>query len=298
VSDPGVDDLVRGAWDLHVHAAPSLFERWGDVWDLAGACHSAGMAGAVLKSHHGSSVEAATLVTARTRPFTVLGGIVLNEFVGGLNPFAVEASLALGGKVVWLPTIHAAAHAACFGSLGDFPFQASRTGRRPEEGLRVTDPAGRLTPRAHEVLDVMHGRDAVLATGHISADEILRLASAIRERQRDVRLLVTHAFFKVPHLSVDQLRGLQSERTWFEAAYFTVSPRGNATAQQVAGWIRALPDAQWVLSSDSGQPGNPSSPHALGVFGRHLIEGGLDEAVVRGMLATQPPRLLYRDGRA
>lgn len=34
----------------------------------------------------------------------MFGGITLNRQVGGINPYAVESALKLGGKVVWLPT--------------------------------------------------------------------------------------------------------------------------------------------------------------------------------------------------
>jgi hypothetical protein len=56
------------------------------------------MAGFVVKSHHGSSVESATLVDRKVSDLKVLGGLVLNQFVGGLNPLAVEAALAPGGQ--------------------------------------------------------------------------------------------------------------------------------------------------------------------------------------------------------
>ena len=44
------------------------------------------------------------------------GSVVLNHYVGGINPAAVRGALgpSAGGepylKVVWLPTVHAAAH--------------------------------------------------------------------------------------------------------------------------------------------------------------------------------------------
>ena len=187
-------DLLAGAWDLHVHAAPSLFPRWGTVWHLAQACRDAGMAGLVLKSHHGSSVEAASAVSEHAAPLALFGGVVLNEFVGGLNPFAVESCLALGGKVVWLPTIHAAAHGEGFGILGGFPFQRSPVTRRPPSGIRLLDDHGRPPPALCDILDIMNGRPAVLATGHASADEILALAGFVRDQRLRIRLLVNHVF--------------------------------------------------------------------------------------------------------
>ena len=285
-------DLVTGAWDLHVHAAPSLFPRWGTAWNLAQACRDAGMAGLVLKSHHGSSVEAASTVGEHVAPLALLGGVVLNEFVGGLNPFAVESCLALGGKFVWLPTIHAAAHGESFGVLGGFPFQRSTIARRPAAGIRLLDDHGRPPQALCDILEIMNGGPAVLATGHASAAEVLALARFVHDQRLRIRLLVNHVFFTVPALSVDQLRGLRSDEIWFEAASFTVSSHGNATVAEVADRIRSLPDAQWVMVSDSGQRNNPKSPDALAAFAKGLIDVGIDAARVRRMLVDEPRGLV------
>ncbi len=84
--------MIEGAVDVHVHAAPSLFARWGDAWDLAEAVRDAGMAGFVLKSHRTSTVEVAALLSRAFPTLRVHGGIALNRFVGGLGPVAVDAA--------------------------------------------------------------------------------------------------------------------------------------------------------------------------------------------------------------
>ena len=40
----------------------------------------------------------------------VFGGVALNQTVGGLNPYAVELALRMGGRMVWFPTLSSAAH--------------------------------------------------------------------------------------------------------------------------------------------------------------------------------------------
>lgn len=50
------------------------------------------------------------LKSTRTQKFTAFGGLCLNHPVGGLNPDAVETSLKLGAKVIWLPTNTAENH--------------------------------------------------------------------------------------------------------------------------------------------------------------------------------------------
>ena len=37
----------------------------------------------------------------------IVGGIVLNRTVGGMNPYAVENCSKLGGRICWMPTLEA-----------------------------------------------------------------------------------------------------------------------------------------------------------------------------------------------
>ena len=123
---------LDGAMDLHVHCAPSFFPRWGDGLDVARACEQAGMAGVLLKAHEGSTVESAAVLDRLVPTLRVFGGVVLNRYVGGINPAAAEAALRLGGRCVWFPTLDADAHPRAFGSTGAFPVQ--RGGIEPPSG--------------------------------------------------------------------------------------------------------------------------------------------------------------------
>ena len=119
---------LKGFYDLHIHSAPAPFVRIGDSADIARWCAEAGMAGIVIKSHFESTVSKAYHARLAVRDdypdFQVFSGIALNRGVGGVNPGAVELALQQGAKVVWLPTLDAANHAAAFGA-------AARTASRP-----------------------------------------------------------------------------------------------------------------------------------------------------------------------
>src|SRR6185312_17125067 len=69
----------------------------------------AGFAGCVLKGHAEPTAGRAA-AAGDGRSVRVHGAIVLNHAVGGLNPDAVDAALALGARVVWMPTIDAQGH--------------------------------------------------------------------------------------------------------------------------------------------------------------------------------------------
>src|ERR1700729_3355976 len=88
---PRARELLRGAYDTHIHIAP-------DVVELE-------MAGFQLKSHYTSTAERASVVRAAVPGVQVLGAIVLNRAVGGLNPLAVEVAAREGARTVWMPTV-------------------------------------------------------------------------------------------------------------------------------------------------------------------------------------------------
>ena len=56
-------ELVRGAYDMHVHIAPDTVERRIDDVGLARRCRELGLAGFQLKSHYTSTAERASVVT-------------------------------------------------------------------------------------------------------------------------------------------------------------------------------------------------------------------------------------------
>ena len=92
---------VKGAIDVHCHAGmPSCDTRpFTDVY-IAQLAAASEMGGLVLKSHYENTVARAFYVNQTVPDIKVFGGIALNIYVGGLNPVAVEATLAAGGKEV------------------------------------------------------------------------------------------------------------------------------------------------------------------------------------------------------
>ena len=88
---------MQGAYDLHMHAAPSPFHRVLDDYGLLEEAGRAGMAGIMLKSHYESTIARAILANIHCASCTkAYGGLVLNWPVGGLNPYAVENAMKRG----------------------------------------------------------------------------------------------------------------------------------------------------------------------------------------------------------
>src|SRR5665213_1296610 len=100
-------ELLRGAFDTHIHVGPDVVPRIVDDLALAHRFQALGMGGFLLKSHYTSTAERASVVSAAVPGVHVLGAIALNRAVGGMNPLAVEVAAREGARTVWLPTVDA-----------------------------------------------------------------------------------------------------------------------------------------------------------------------------------------------
>lgn len=76
-------ELIRGAFDMHIHSAPSLFPRLMDDFELSAELQSYGIRGGVIKSHAGCTASRATIANKHSGKNTRLyGSLTLNYFVG------------------------------------------------------------------------------------------------------------------------------------------------------------------------------------------------------------------------
>jgi Family of unknown function (DUF6282) len=287
---------LHDAVDLHCHPYPDLFPRLADDIDIAQAARAAGMRALVLKCHHESTVSRAYLVQRMVPGIRVFGGVVLNSYVGGINPAAVEASLRLGGKEVWMPTVDAGYHAQVHGGTGGYDSQQS--GSRQAEGIWVTDADGRLTPTVKEVLALVAEHQAILGTCHLSPAEIVTLVREARDAGVE-KIVVTHPFFKVPNLDLDTVEEVARLGAMPEFGYCTISPAWQyAAPEKIVAAIGRVGASRCLLVSDTGQRHNPLPSEALRVFAQTVFEKGVSEQDVVTMISRNPRDLLDLDNAA
>ena len=122
---------LDGAIDIHVHSSPEVFGRIGDAIEIAKRCEAAGMRAVVFKAHHEGTTTRAYHANRELRSLTALGGLVLNDFVGGINPVAVKAALDQGAKIIWAPTMHSKHHEETFGGRGTGRLDRALSRRQP-----------------------------------------------------------------------------------------------------------------------------------------------------------------------
>jgi hypothetical protein len=282
---------VDGAYDLHVHSSPDLFPRIADDRTMVADAAARGFAGVVMKNHFEGTASRAKLAAGTAGSLKVYGSLVLNRYVGGINPHAVQAALKLGARVVWMPTLDAACHRRAFGFGGGFPAQESGL-ETTSEGLRIVDN-GRLMPEAREVMALCREQGAALATGHVSLEEIAALV-AEAEGQGFRKLILTHPYDRAPGLTLDQVRALARPHVRVEFVFCSITPRWAFTdAATIAHCIRTIGPGRVVISSDGGQVHNPMPADGYGRFVNLLHGEGIGRDDFRIMCRENGDDLLH-----
>lgn len=295
------DRLLEGAVDLHVHPYPSPFPRRMDAVEAAQRAADAGMRAIVVKSHHHDTATDVAALKAHgieTAGIDVFGGIALNTQVGGLNPHAVNMSLAMGGKIVWFPTIASPKHIEHHREHPQLKFPALAVDLIPEEAVDVwTAAGGDLKPEVHQILRMIGEADAVLASGHMPAPSIIAVFEAAKAHGVR-RMIVNHPNFVID-ATRDEVKELAELGALIEHSlcmYDEESSFHNWQIDTLVEWIRWVGPERSSLGSDLGQAGNPFPADSFRKICARLLEAGMTEREVRMLVADNPARLLGVDG--
>src|SRR5207237_94959 len=163
--------LLEGAVDTHVHSAPDLVPRKLDDFLIARQARDSRMAGVVLKNHFFATAFRAALVESQVPGVRMIGAVVLNQSMGGVNPWAVEAAARGGARIVWMPTAHSEHQLRREAAPGGRPHRAGLTLPGHATAVRVFEADQRLSADAEAVLEIARDRQLVVATGHLSPEE-------------------------------------------------------------------------------------------------------------------------------
>lgn len=290
--------LVVGAIDLHVHVAPDVMRRRITDIDLARRHAEEGLGGFVLKSHYVPTAERASVVKASVPDIEIYGAITLNGSVGGINPVAVEIAAREGARFVWMPTVDSANQRSCTAQDPEGarpPMWAQLQEDLADRGImappiEVLGPDGRILPEVQNVLDVISRYDLVLATGHLSRDEILAVVAAASEAGVR-RIVVTHPEFTSQRLSAYDQRLLGEMGAYLERC-FTTPYTGKVEWSEMISNIRATGVDRSFLSTDLGQPFNPPVEDGLALMSDHLLEAGFSDEEVHQMTVINPAKII------
>jgi len=291
IDDAVADALLKGALDLHVHSGPSTMPRQVDHFQATEEAAAAGMRGILFKDHHYSVAPFIPIMERLLGHLDVAmySGLVLNNTVGGLNPFVVDAQLKMGAKLIWMPTAQSANHIRS--SHGKTRL-ASNVALKPAPGITVVDPYGELLDEVKEILDSIAAFDAILSSGHLHISEIWTLFEEAKKRGVK-RLLINHPMYGL-HFSYDDIAQLAEFGALVEqSACLYIDSRFNVfSPEELKEHILAAGVAHSSIGSDLGQVDNPTPVEGMRQAIKLCLALGFSEDDVRLMVRDNPAKLV------
>jgi hypothetical protein len=279
--------LLKDAIDIHSHLDPDSFgphsgqsARRLDVVDMANRAKAAGMRGFVIKQHYDQTAQLAFLANKVVPGVEAFGMLGLNLSIGGLNPAAVEHFAEVKGglaRIVSMPTWDAENNVLKSRDPGRKSIAVSRNGELLPQARAVI--AAIATARTRDT-----GASLALATGHVSAEEAMMV---IREAKKQgiERILVTHAMGHPIDMTPEQMKEAAELGAYIEfAGGFVLGKHSPYSLQRQYDAIRAVGPEHVILSSDSGQVGQP---YPDDMMAGNLRELGMTDAELHMMLAGE-----------
>jgi hypothetical protein len=286
--------ILNGFVDLHVHAGPSVAKRSFDSYEMLEEAKEYGYKAFVIKDHYIPSVMTANVLEKHFGGgVRVLGGVVLNNSVGGLNLKVIDTCYNMGARIIWMPTV--SAHWDINTRTGKFVGGGDSS--VPEEPIYILTENGELGEDAAKLLKYLaEHKDIVLATGHISPAEITVLVREASAMGID-KILINHPYNTVKAT-------FEETKSWADmGAYIELTAvcfKGVLGSEKFdIGMLReyfdSIPLEQFVISSDVGamtKAGPLYAAEATLRFLNLLGELGITEEQINVMAKTTPSKLL------
>jgi hypothetical protein len=282
---------LHGYLDIHVHSAPSVFARSVTDKQLAQITLDLKMRGFVLKAHEESTVSRAEIIRSDYPELEVFGALVLNWYVGGLNPFAVNLALEQGAKIIWMPTNSAEQHIVHYGGPA-YTSQPSQVRLLSQPGIRITDETLKPKPELIEILDLIAEKNAIAASGHLSPQETEIFVQVAKERSVQ-KILIAHPDLAVNRMPLEQQLSLSAKGAYVEKSYLPLMPGwGEVNVSEIISSIERIGPQRCVLQTDFGQANHVPPPLGYQRFLRILSENGVCENDLRQMGSHNPSDML------
>ncbi|MEH0108857.1 DUF6282 family protein [Tersicoccus sp. MR15.9] len=291
-----VDELLDGAVDLHCHSGPSPMPRRITHVEAARQAADAGFRAIVVKCHYHDTVTdvLAMQPLLEDLPIEVYGGIAMNSVNGGLNPWAVDRSLKMGGKVIWFPTISSHIHLEHSAHHAETQSHFQPLGMMQSAEVSVFDADGGVRPEVRQIVEQAKAEGALVSTGHLDARSALAVVRTAHDVGHD-RVIISHPDYvsDIDRSRLEEMIGLGAVVEHEVAMYHRdhIFP-----AEQLVAWIRAVGAEHTVLGSDLGQVGNPLPVEGYRGLLPRLLDLGIGEDEIDLMIRRNPARLIGLDG--
>ena len=292
-------DLMKGAVEFHTHSGPDLFPRYCDHADLARQYKAVGFKGLFIKSHTWGSADRIPFIRELVPDIDLFGTLVLSYANGGLNPFAVEAGIKFGARIIYMPCADAFHHRDFFSKSAGVNPQAV-SGKQPPfkeraKGIKVLDENGKLLSEVYDILDLIAEANICLSMGHLSLEEELVLIPEAKKRGVS-KIVIDHPNSPFTDVPFETQQKLAAEGVTMAYLFAEMSPSFFAIApREMARRIKALGAGNVIMGTDVGQPGNTANAEAFRVFVRLMLDNGIAPEDIETMIKTNPIRLGYPD---
>jgi len=286
MADPNLDELLRGAIDMHLHTSPDVMPGRVDALEAAKQARQVGMRAIVIKNHSYPTTPLAMMVGQLIPEVAVLGSICLDYDIGGLNADALEKHADMGARVVWMPT---------FSSANSRPAMRKLGLKLEGEGFSIIDARGRLVSEIEKILEIIKAHGMVLATGHVSPHESLALVKRARAAGIE-KIVITHpsdAEFVVQAHTLEELQRLAGMGAFIEQTFVTMLPTewSHPPGPRVKV-IKTIGVEHCIMSTDLGQFWNPTPAEGMRLFMATLLRNGVSAREIEVMVKENPARLL------
>ena len=215
---------------------------------------------------------------------------MLNNVVGGFNPYAVEHTAAMGGKIVWLPTLAAENHLA-WEKKSAWAHPATTKKMRPATAVPATRDGkvlrrGQRGARRHR--QERHGAGG----GHLHVSEIWLVFE--EAKQRGVKRLVVNHPEEIIDASMNDVQGLtalgaQMEHSlcMFVEGLEAEDPRGEDLRKAHRGRRRRQHHHEHRSRADRQYPPARGFRHGIAL----CLDLGYSDADIRKMFSTNAAKL-------
>jgi hypothetical protein len=249
---------LKGFFDTHLHTAPDVKPRILSDVEAASLARKERMRAIILKSHLEPTAGRA-MIAKELSGVEVIGGICLNQSVGGLNPEAVKATAALGGRIVWLPTIS-------------------------YSHIDINNEF------MEDILQIIAQKDLVLGTGHLSVEDIFTVLDSAKSLGIR-KLMVNHPLTRVVGATIDQQKDM-SRYAYLEHCFVACMEKHDKLDPALMGEsIKYVGPERCIMATDFGQAHNPPPVEGMKMFIKAMLENGISWKDIVTMCSENPGKL-------
>ena len=284
--------FLHGAIDMHFHMDPPTTISPGGVIDHVRQARLVGLRGLVFKSHGESTAALAYHLGLEMPNFILLGGVVLNRPVGGINPAAVERLASIRGRpgrIVWMPTED---------SLAQVTLTSQLNPGTPVRQPVLVSRNGKLLPEVKEVIAIIGRSDLTLATGHLGAEDALRVLQE-GQAQGLKHMIATHPMDYGGKMTLEQMQAAARTGAFLEFDFRLLLQEGGVEAIRKVGVEHSFISEFWTYSqppapppAERFKPIEYAGLEAVGRFVEEMHARGFTDEELDMMVKTNPARAL------